>query len=1113
MSNLKNIVFRKQIIDKIFCNLLKTEDNQSKGFLNITGNPGIGKSTLIPQIINTVKWSGVDLMPKIINCDKGITIQNKLQNLSNTTGFKLPDNKSIKPNTKIMHFLNTLVINPFSGILLIIDDAHHLSNTEYKLLKNVFQSLYSNHFCILVGRKIKNRKTDLIIKPFSDNEFNLFCSLNFGENWSKYYSDISKWLKDYSGNHPFILSLLIELLNQKGLLTPNYTAPIHKFNTIKPCNDLTQFIKITLSVYNKNSREHVILLASALLQSKYKDLNSTILKTSKKFRESNWFKKSNTFELKHPILKEIIFNNTSIKFKTKVIQKLLKINNLTIEDKFRLFDNLPSINSKKKEILIDLGNQFFNISNFDMALKCYSKINYQQINTAICYYKLFKYPQAIKILTQLKKLKTPLPQTYFILASIYFYQGNIKSSLKAISFLDNNNKYDDSFWKTKLLKMNCLHELQINNEINKELISIDKIQPISKFGRLMRMRIKSMINIRTPLGIDAEKHNKKGLALSRKLKIPDAEVYFNSCLMVHYIHKKNIEEVENKAQKLIQYSRDYSDFAHAYNAWKCLGIAYSRSNEKYKSINAYQNAVEIASNAGFTNAIDGLNLTLGMAWDNIGRKDKAIFYYNKTFQIKSPSIISQIQKDRIHAEVLFDSGKKIKAKQLLIKSIKNAEKYNLHIDISAGNLYLTNIVKNHSELDANEELYFKSRIDYIKLGRKESLISFDFIRILELSKYKQHDKIKRILDSWTAEKNKYYEIAEIIYLATAGIINGCLSKLKKLENEFDGGYLFLYLSLYKSLKQNTNFSPTQFNRFNSFYKLIKNISQNKKTRISKKEFNNYNNYKIFNIFYSWTECINLKKNLLSCDLDDLFANDKLKNNFIEILKLWKINIISNDENTRNKKPILIQILGKPQLWLNGNKLDKKYWKVRKSLEVLIYLIISGRKFKSEISVNNFYKDILEISPEDWDKRIDRKNVILYRLKNIYKEIEDKLILNGGEYLTFNWNSNAYKIDILSFDKYYFQGMNEFQSQNFNKCKLNLEYIINLYRGDLSEGFGGLWIEPARGEYFQKYKEAIESLLFIYKKEKNKNDALILIEKVKSIYPDYEDWISIKYNIK
>lgn len=1112
MSNLKNIVFRKQIIDKIFCNLLETDDSQTKRFLNITGEPGIGKSTLIPQIIKTIKWSGIDLMPKLIHCDKEITIQNELQKLSDTTGFKLPENKSIKPTTRILHFLNTLVINPFSGILLIIDNAHHLSNTEYKLLKNVFQTLHSNHFCILVGRKIKNRKSDIIIKPFSDNEFNLFCSINLGENWSKHYSDISKWLKDYSNNHPFILSLLIELLNQKGLLTPNYTAPIHQFNTIKPCNDLTQFIKKTLFVYKKSSHEHAILLASALLQSKYKDITSTFLKTSKNFRESNWFKKSNSFELKHPILKEIIFKDTSIKFKTEVIQKLLEIKNLTIDDKFRLLNYLPNIYSKPKKILLDLGNQFFNISNFDMALKCYSITNYQHINTAICYYKLFKYPQAIKILNTLKKLKTPPPQTYFIIASIYFYQGKIKSSLKAISFLDNN-KYDDSFWKTKLLKMNCLHELQKNNEINKELKSIEKIQSISKFGELMRMRIKSMINIRTPLGIDSEKHNKKGLSLSIKLKIPDAEVYFNSCLMVHYIHQKNIEEVENKAQKLIQYSRDYSDFAHAYNAWKCLGIAYSRSKDKYKSINAYQNAIEVASNAGFTNAIDGLNLTLGMAWDNIGRKDKAIFYYNKTFQIKSPSIISQIQKDRIHAEVLFDSGKKIKAKQLLIKSINDAKKYNLHIDISAGNLYLTNIVKNQTELDANEELYFKSRNYYIKLGRKESLISFDFIRILELSKYNQHDKIKKILDSWTAEKNKYYEISEIIYLATAGIINGCLSKLKKLENEFDGSYLFLYLSLYKSLKQIKNFSATQINRFNFFYKLINNISKNKKTRISKKEIKNYKDYNYFKIFYSWTECINQKKNLLSYDLDDLFTNDKLKNNFIEILKLWEINIVSKDENTQDKKPILIQILGKPQLWLNGNKLDKKYWKVRKSLEVLIYLIISGRKFKSEIPVNNFYRDILEISPEDWDKRIDRKNVILYRLKNIYKEIEDKLIFNGGEYLTFNWNSNAYKIDILSFDKYYFQGMNEFQSQNFNKCKLNLEYIINLYRGDLSEGFGGLWIEPARGEYFQKYKEAVESLLFIYKKEKNKNDALILIEKVKSIYPDYENWISIKYNIK
>ena len=94
MPKKNNIIFCEPFIQKILKCLL-SDAEISNNFINITGKPGIGKSILIPQIINTVKWSGVDLMPKIINCDKRIIIKNKLQNLSNTTGFKLPENKSI----------------------------------------------------------------------------------------------------------------------------------------------------------------------------------------------------------------------------------------------------------------------------------------------------------------------------------------------------------------------------------------------------------------------------------------------------------------------------------------------------------------------------------------------------------------------------------------------------------------------------------------------------------------------------------------------------------------------------------------------------------------------------------------------------------------------------------------------------------------------------------------------------------------------------------------------------------------------------------------------------------------------------------------------------------
>jgi len=75
-------------------------------------------------------------------------------------------------------------------------------------------------------------------------------------------------------------------------------------------------------------------------------------------------------------------------------------------------------------------------------------------------------------------------------------------------------------------------------------------------------------------------------------------------------------------------------------------------------------------------------------------------------------------------------------------------------------------------------------------------------------------------------------------------------------------------------------------------------------------------------------------------------------------------------------------------------------------------------------------------------------------------------------------------------------------------KQNLEYIINLYRGDLALGFGGLWIESFRGEYFQKYKNTVEMLLTIYNKGNNNGDSITLIKKVRSIYPDCKDWISI-----
>ena len=122
-----------------------------------------------------------------------------------------------------------------------------------------------------------------------------------------------------------------------------------------------------------------------------------------------------------------------------------------------------------------------------------------------------------------------------------------------------------------------------------------------------------------------------------------------------------------------------------------------------------------------------------------------------------------------------------------------------------------------------------------------------------------------------------------------------------------------------------------------------------------------------------------------------------------------------------------------------------------------------------------------------------------------------MIINGGEFLFFNWDSNSFKLDIENFDIFYLKGLEEFRKNNVDICKQNLEYIINLYRGDLANGFGGLWIESFRGEYFQKYKNAVELLLKIYKQEKNKDDSTKLINKLGTIYPDYKNCISLAIN--
>lgn len=730
----------------------------------------------------------------------------------------------------------------------------------------------------------------------------------------------------------------------------------------------------------------------------------------------------------HPLLEDFVLNNSDNNFQRFVINRLLTINNLDLFEEYSLLCNLPELNKLQSKKIIQLGDQFLNNNKFDMALKCYKRVNHKSLNTAICYYKLFDYKSALPILQKFKTDDNPPPLVFFILAGIYFYKGNKKKSLQHCNMINFNELDEAQYWKFKLIQLNCLQELQMNVEIKSELKRFSKMKSISKHSQLMILRIKSMINIRTPLGINAEKHNLNGLTLSKKLKNPDAEVYFNSCLMIYFIHQKDLFQIEKYANRLLQYSRNYSDFTHAFNAYKCLGIAYARSNDKYKSIHSYNKAIEVAKKAGFKGELSGLNLSLGMAWDNIGHQNNSKLFYSASFKIKSNSVISQIQKSKINALVVGKLNPQ-KAEIILTETIKLAKKYQISIDIASCNLHLNNFALNGYNIIENEDKYWNAREKYKKLDRQNSLYSFDHNRVLQLVKYNYSKQIQRIILNWIGEKNKHYKISKILELMSSGSINGCISHLYDLENEFDGSYLHLHLQLYETLLSNPVFSNNQKEKFKFIYDLIFNISHEIVGELNIKLLKKYSQSRIIKILYFWLKSISQNKIAIKDELYNLIEDENQRKNVSEYLKLWDIQIISNTQVENRKVPILIQLLGKPQLWINGKELDRKYWKVRKSLELLIYLILKTKKYKSKISVNEFYNDILEISPNNWDKRIEQKNVILYRLNSIYNIIEEKLIINGGEFLEFNWDSKSFKLDIENFDMFYLKGMEAFEENN------------------------------------------------------------------------------------
>jgi len=1096
-------VFLENILNEIYSKVQQSIHGTEAGLLEIVGEPGIGKTVLLGQVEEFLRLSGLNFQHIAINITSSQSINESLLEYARESGLLTPaiENNQFSETGGLYNLLSVLRKPNRDSLVICIDDAHLLYEDSIKTIRKVFNPLFTedSFFCILVGRPGWQNKKAITMTGFSKNEGKQYLENRVNADWEPLYARQLDWILKTANSNPQHLSLLVDHLKENNLLTDSgYIASLDEMMQLPISNDLYDQISYKFDINSlSNQKRNLLSILSLAKDHRLKvDKINLLFPGTKSIDEdisalikTGWLIQSDDyFNFSHSLIMQIVQESISPKQKEMWTRQILKSLKAKGDERSHYLSNISNLNKNEIKKLYSWALKLSSNAQFQSALNIWKKLYKQSAdpktlhNIARMHYELRQFNEAITsfelVISSSKYAIDPAP--YYYMASIYQMKREYDSAQKYYDEMEKFLKSDhDNYFK--MTRSLILYHQQAGNE-EEFLTRFEKFKQEYENSSKYKLEYIDLVCIlydRLDLGVDIEKIANDGIRIARKRKLPEKIRNFYKTL-INYHEKRG--EITQAYELVKQIDRDSSiDYIIENDAQELVMKAriYYYVGHYKKAMGFYKQAAAIYETMGLDvfqlDCIQSICTIEGLI-GNISAMKKGLMIIETGIKGK---LISDVMIIRYTIASIYNFiGNHGEAKQEFEELYLYIKTTNDHQMIAHIRISLANVLYSYNKEKAWK--YWEKAHSYFIKNKLLSTLSVQYFNMgWTLIINNEPPRLKQLLNTWKKHVEKaqdtfHYQYIHAGFDIMSGNISSGLTRVSLLEEKIDGSFMWEWKKLYEwlsnhnlksQLKSKYAYRSAVVNSFCTNQSVIQDIPK-------LKEFSSLDRF-----LEGWRNAITtnhiLDSNLLEDFIEDFDRQEEFKNT----LELWGIKCVdfSTISSSSNGKPVVINLLGKPELYINNRQLTSKDWTSKKALEVLLYVLIKSWRHKNAVDKNELLHDLWSPTSDRIEARRLARNNMLSRVRNIFTECESQMLSTKDNDIIFDWDSGNYHLDIEVFVKNIAFAKSLLKKNKLNLAKQKFNIALSLYRGDFCEGFDGLFLESDRA-YFNELKLESEAFL-------------------------------------
>lgn len=1085
-------VIRPRLLYELLEELNFSLTNQCSNYTEIIGDAGTGKSVFLNQINPFLQHNGI--FPQYLQMYGSETL-NVIESVVDETivhGIQLNEIKVYEKyaSTYLYKLLVGLKSPQKDVLILIIDDAHLLPKESITLLRKVFNKIPGSRlFLVLCGRSGFESGTSLKISNFTEDEFQEYFIELLYHNWGEEYANLLSWFSTVTDRHPYRLSLFIKACIDKGLLSVTYTASMDLFMKLDFPKELKDAIhrRYTFSSLEKKEQEILTILAYSYSGWRQSDLKQILKKSCKKslrkLTENNWVLKDrqNVYRIFHPVLLESIQSECK-RNRQKTYRMILSSGvQLPLGEKSAYLLMKSSWSDSEKNTLVEYVSELEKTGLYFSANEVLSKLDpdFSHLSTGVRaagnYASLNQTDKAITILESLKtqaesedSWKVNNYLGYFALAG-----GKINEAEKIFLEGLSRKKLPEEGFVRLHYRLSLVYANQWNLDKVHETVALLKKYASKKpeYDLLYRAAVANL-NTNIPMDIDTEPFIQYGIHLAKELGDYQQAAYFNIALCSYYSRVADFVKMETSGKQLLKYGIDLFDTNIQFQAHYLLAIGYLNGEKYVLAIQHMEHALAIMEKTGIAYNRDSALTVLAQSYVNIGcgTKEKETFSKLRNWikDYPTPNMESRIKLAQHELRI----GNEKQGMDDLLSIVADCTENGNEVDRLSAEVFIacSNVKKDiekavRSFTDATNDLKGKNVDGFFQ----RKFFEFAF----RLGDNAEKEMLTLIIEEWERLDQPPHPILFAIVKVVESVLDkkhrAVMAQVWKLEEAFEGKFLHDYYRLYHFLTEKADGNSKAVSRYRFIADCMDVIIYEKRHKLPK--INTFEKNGFTGLLFEWARTI-YNKQVFSSELALEVDYPWLE----AILSVWGIKIGDTPPSQiTGDTSIIINLLGKMEIIMNGRLLTGKDWTSRKVLEVLAYLILKGYKYKSSVLKEDLLKDIWPSDSKSFEKSNKYKNVTLSRFRKLFKDCKEDFIYESNDHIGINWETENFRLDIEHFTRAYEQGIKLSKNNQRKESIPHFEIARDLYSGPVADTLGGLWIEPYRATFFQMKEDVLDNL--------------------------------------